>query len=155
MFLDEQHLLNRRVLEYIERVKKQPGSVLIDKLDSVPSSYLEQGSYPEVVKHVWDVIGSSLPVDCRCLVYGNPALVHPKVGVILAFCNGMTHCVRLNKKLLIKARFIGAKTYTKWSDGSDMDTLRDLGPDWVLGFSTKYELKWCYQVFESLEKKRQ
>ena len=128
MFLDEQHSLNKEVLEYIKRSKKQPGSILVDEPDSVPNPYLEQGSHPDVVKHVWDVIGRSLPVDCRCLVYGTPALVHPKVGVILAFCNGMTYCIRLNKKLLLKARFIGAKTNTKWSDGTYLDTLHDLGP---------------------------
>jgi len=131
----------------------EPGTILYSRPRKNPYPYTTYGSHPGVVKVVWDVIGSSLPEDCRCLIYGTPALVHPKIGVILAFCNGMAYCVRLSKNLMFKARIIGAETYTKWSDGSDMDTKRDLGDYWVLGFSRKYLVKWCPRVYWDLENK--
>lgn len=150
MYVNETHVMNKKVLEYIIRVKKQGNAPVIATWNSVNKPYMEQGSHPDVVEQVWDVIGSSLPEDCRCLVYGTPALVHPKTGVILAFCNGTAYCIRLTEHLVEKALKAGAKTYQKWTYGGDMDTLRDLGADWVFGWWLDSEVEWCNIVYREI-----
>jgi hypothetical protein len=150
MYVNETNILNKKVLEYITRVKRQGNSPLVAGPDSVAEPYMNQGSHPEIVERVWDGIGASLPEDCRCLVYGTPALVHPKTGIIFVFCNGTSYCIRLTKELIEKALMAGAKTYQKWTDGGDMDTLRDLGPDWVFGGWLNDEITWCNRIWEEL-----
>ena len=152
MFLDEQHELNKWALEYILRGRKQPGALPIAAPDSVMQPYMEQGSHPDVVERVWEGIGSALPQDCRCLVYGTPALVHPESGILLVFCNGTTYCIQLTAQLVDKALKTGAKTYTQWTSGSDMDTQRDLGLAWVFGRWLEDELQWCREVYQALGK---
>jgi hypothetical protein len=115
----------------------------------MPKAYMEQGSLPDIVERVWDVLGAPLPEDCRCLVYGTPALVHPKTGIILAFCNGTTYCIRLTEQLIEKALKAGAKIYQTWMYGGDMDTTRDLGEDWVFDFWLADEIEWCREVYDS------
>jgi hypothetical protein len=46
---------------------------------------------------------------------------------------------------------VGMQTYTKWSDGGDMDTKRDLGEDWVFGSWKSKELEWCKTVYKQLD----
>jgi hypothetical protein len=151
MFVNETHTMNKKVLEYIIRVKKQGNAPAIAAWNSVDKPYMRQGSHPDVVERVWDIIGTSLPEDCRCLIYGTPALVHPIAGIILAFCNGTSYCVRLPKSLLIDdALKAGAKTYQKWSSGGDMDTLRDLGSDWVFGGWLEVEMSWYNELYKEL-----
>lgn len=150
MYLNEMHVMNEKVLEYIIRVNKQGNAPAIAAWNSVANPYTEQGSHPEVVERVWDVIGSSLPDDCRCLVYGTPALVHPKTGIIFAFCNGTSYCIRLTDELVEKAVKAGAKTYQKWTYSGDMDTLRDLGTDWVFGWWLEGEVEWCNVVYREI-----
>ena len=152
MILDEQHDLNLRVIEYISKVKHRSSVVPLAAPDSVADPYMKEGSHPDVVERVWDVIGRSLPQDCRCLVYGTPALVHPHTGIIIAFCNGTTYCLRLPEQLIDEALKAGARTYTKWTGGGDMDTQRDLGADWVFGWWLDDELDWCRQAYEELGK---
>lgn len=141
------HVANEKVLEYIFRVKKQGAAPIISAWDSVADPYMHQGSHPEVVSRVWNKMGPSLPEDSRCLVYGTPALVHPKTGVILAFCNGTSYCIRLTEELMEEALKSGAKTYQKWTYSGDMDTLRDLGPNWVFGSFSDNEIEWCNQAY--------
>lgn len=150
MYLNETHILNQKVLEYITRTKKKDNAPAMAAWNSVAKPYMEQGSHPDIVERVWDVLGTSLPEDCRCLVYGTPALVHPKTGIILAFCNGTTYCIRLTDALVQKALQAGAKTYQKWTSGGDMDTFRDLGSDWVFGWWLDGEINWCKEVYEKI-----
>ena len=145
------HVMNEKVLEYIFRVKRQGAAPIISAWDSVADPYIHQGSHPDIVSFVWNKIGSALPEDSRCLVYGTPALAHPTTGIILAFCNGTSYCIRLSEELLEEALKSGATTYQKWSSGGDMDTLRDLGPNWVFGSFSDNEIEWCNQVYREAE----
>jgi hypothetical protein len=151
MNMDAQHALNKKVLEYIVREKRQGNAPLIAMPDSVAFPHMQQGSHPDIVERVWDVIGSSLPTDCRCLVYGTPALVHPKTGIILAFCNGTQYCIRLADQHVAEALKAGVPTYTKWSGSGDMDTQRELGSNWVFGHWLDGEIEWCRTVYDEFE----
>lgn len=140
---------NGQVLQYLrKRDKTEPYFALPE---SVADPYMHQGSHPDVVERVWNQLGSSLPADCRYIVCGTPALVHPKTGTILAFCNGTGYCLRLIPALVTEAIELGAKTYIKWSYGHDLDTKRDLGADWVIGHWLKDEINWCNATYQSLE----
>ena len=148
--LDVSNPLNKEVLEHLSRSPKN-NRPLISYPDDVQDPYNMQGSHPEVVERVWDQINSALPADCRCLIYGTPGLVHSLAGVILAFCSGTRYCIRLPANSLNEAQKVGMQTYTKWSDGGDMDTKRDLGEDWVFGSWKSKELEWCKTVYKQLD----
>jgi hypothetical protein len=148
MQLNESSARNAKALKYLSDKKKSP--IPIDPPDSVKNPYYEQGSHPDVVERVWDQIGKALPMDCRCLVYGSPALVHPESGILLAFANGTTYCLQLVASVMEEAIQAGVRTYTKWSSSRDMDTRRDLGPDWIFGGWHATEIRWCQIVYKEL-----
>ncbi len=115
--------------------------------DSVNDPYMGQGSHPDIVERVWDKLGKALPTDCRCLIYGTPALVHPVSGIILAFCFGTQYCMRLTSSLMDEALKLGVKTSTKWSGGSITDATQAFGSDWIFGSWKVEELQWCREVY--------
>jgi hypothetical protein len=109
---------------------------------------MNQGSHPDIVERVWKQIGSTLPVDCRGLVCGTPALVQPVSGMILAFCLGTAYCLRLPFELVEEAINQGAKTSTKWSNGTLLDATTTFGPDWIFG-AWKEEVQWCRKTYDA------
>jgi hypothetical protein len=58
--------------------------------DEVPRPYDTLGTHPDLVARLWDELYAKLPVDCRVVFYGAPALMHPTTGVVFAFAGG-TH----------------------------------------------------------------
>ncbi len=149
MIINTENPLNKKVLQYLSRVGK-PESQVLASPDSVSDPYMQQGSHPDIVQRVWNEIGNSLPMDCRCLIYGTPALIHPQSGIILAFCNGTQYNLRLITADFRDAIAKGALTRTKWSNGKEMDSLSDLGNDWIFGVWSKDEIKWCHDSYEQL-----
>lgn len=149
MHLDETNDANIKVIGYLRNDRKNEASLALPNTAKDP--YYQQGSYPDVVKRLWDQLGAALSTDCRCLVYGSPALVHPRSGVILAFSRGTVYYLRLTPTLIKEAVQIGAKTYLQWTGGGDMNTQRDLGDDWVLGGWFADEIRWCKAVYNELK----
>lgn len=148
MEIDSKSPLNRGVLEYLGRGEKQ-GVRLIARPESARDPYMEQGSHPDVVQRVWDEIGAILPRECRRLVYGTPALIHDRTGIVLAICNGTQYNLRLNESNLREALSMGARTKILWSTGSEIDSFEVLGDDWVFGAYLKEELQWCQNTYET------
>ena len=138
--------LNKPVVDYLHA--RNPSQPLFAAQDSVSNSYMNQGSHPDIVERVWDQIGSALPMDCRCLVCGTPALVQPVSGILLAFCLGTAYCLRLSSELLEEAIKRGAKTSTKWSNGNVLDATQTFGSDWIFG-AWKEEVEWCRKTFDA------
>jgi len=128
------------------------GRLKTDELIAMPGSvrdpYLSQGSHPDIVERVWDTLGKALPADCRCLVYGTPALVQPLSGILLAFCYGTQYCMRLTSSLMNEALKLGVKTSTTWSNGRMTDTTQTFGRDWIFGSWKNEELPWCRAAYE-------
>jgi hypothetical protein len=138
--------LNGNVLNHLRgRLKTDE---LIASPDSVRDPYMSQGSHPDVVERVWKKLGEVLPVDCRCLVYGTPALVQPVSGIILAFCLGTQYCLRLISSQMDDALKLGTKTSTTWAGGKVTDATQTFGADWVFGNWKNEELQWCREVYE-------
>jgi len=138
--------LNKLVVDYFHR--REPSQPLFGAPDSARDPYMSQGSHPDVVERVWKKIGSTLPMDCRCLVCGTPALVQPVSGIILAFCLGTQYCLRLPPGFLEEALQRGAKTSTKWSNGKVLDATITFGPDWIFG-AWKEEAEWCRKTYDT------
>ena len=139
---------NTKVLGYLSRGKSDAPAFAPH--DAVQDADCRCGCHPDIVERLWDQIGASLPEDCRCLVYGAPALVHSS-GVILAIGIGTQYVLHLPGSLATEATKAGAKTSATWSDGGDMDTRRDLGDDWIFGGWLADELLWCKTVYEMFD----
>ena len=123
----------------------------ISLIDSPLDPYMHLGSHPEIVERLWDQIGPTLPLDCRCIVFGTPALVAPKSGILLAMGYGTQYIVRLPEKAIAEAIQAGAKTVMKWSSKHITDIQRDYGRDWIFGHWLNKELEWCLAVYKSVE----
>lgn len=100
---------------------------------------------------VWDQLGLALPVDGRCLLYGIPALVDPKSGVILAVCCGTMYALRIPDDVLGAAKTAGARTHIEWSSGGVTDIQDEFGQDWIFGLYLVQELQWCRAVCEAMD----
>src|SRR5512145_2078070 len=94
--LDIDHPANHGVLRSLEsHARKRNRGLPLTLPDEQTDPYSKCGSHPDVVERVWDRLGKCLPENGRCLVYGTPALVHPRAGVVLATCNGTAYCLRI------------------------------------------------------------
>jgi len=152
MRLDESHPMNQFVLKYLRGRKHllfKPEPLL--SLDEHVNPYTQAGSHPDIVERVWDVLGASLPVDCRALVYGTPALVHPREGVVLAVANGMRYAIRVPDESIHAALKVGRQTVQEWSGGGMTKLEEEFGHVWVFGAWVEEEKEWLARVYESLE----
>ena len=147
MKIDTASPMNQGVLKYLGREEKA-GKAVVATPGSVPDPYLCQGSHPDIVQRVWDDLGEVLPAKCRCLVYGTPALVHDRSGIVLAICNGTQYNLRLTAGDFREAIAKGAATRTRWSTGEEMDSLTVLGTGWIFGGWFADEKRWCSATYE-------
>lgn len=140
--------LNQHVLNYLGRGEKALKPTIAAP-GSVPDPYLGQGSHPDIVQRVWDELGAGLPQKCRCLVYGTPALVHNRTGIVIAICNGTQYNLRLTAADFQKAIAKGAKTKNRWSNGEEMDSLDVLGQGWIFGGWFTEEKQWLLNTYNA------
>ena len=147
MIIDTVSPKNQGVLKYLGRGEKSLTAVIAAR-SSVADPYLGQGSHPDIVQRVWDELGASLPGKCRWLVYGTPAIVHYRTGIVIATCNGTQYNLRLTAGDFREAMVRGASTRTRWSDGTEMDSLAVLGEGWIFGGWFKEEERWCRNSYE-------
>ena len=141
---------NDLVLKYLARGKRKVAPVY-ESPDTAENPYVRQGAHPDIVMRIWDEIGKSLPTDCRCLIYGTPALIHHKTGTIMAIAIGTQYGLLLSTESIQKARKAGARTHTKWSDGTDMNIDQALGQNWFFGGWFSDEVTWCVDIYDELE----
>lgn len=140
--LDEADGRNDGVTRFVRGILRGGAPPPIAPVDSIPDPYWEAGSHPDAVERLWEELGAALPTDCRCLVYGTPALVHPSAGVVLAFSMGTGYFVRLPSGAVVP----DAGQPGDWRS----ETLRELGPDWAVGSWSADELDWCRSTFAEL-----
>ncbi len=138
--------MNQKVLAYLSaRYPDSPLTLLPQENERDP--YMHLGSHPDIVVRIWKEIGANLDSDCRLIVCGTPALVQPETGIILAFALGTQYCLHLPPLLARSALATGAKTTTKWSNGSVMDVAKKFGEGWIFGKWLKDEIEWCQQAY--------
>jgi hypothetical protein len=150
--MDLSHPSNRKIIAFLTKRNPEAALSLLPG-ESPRDPYLHLGSHPDIVERIWKGIGVELPSDCRMIVCGDPVLVQPQSGIILAITLGTQYCLHLPADVIAGALAAGAKTTTKWSSGTVMDVAREFGPDWIFGNWSKAEIGWCqqaYQIFGSV-----
>jgi hypothetical protein len=139
--------MNEGVVRYLER---NPGNRALP--DARPPrenqrDYWESGAHPEIVERLWDQLGKVLPVECRQVVLGSPALIHPDSGVVLAIAVGTQYGLRLPTLAWREGLPPGTRTQTVWAGGRQMDIQEEFGEDWIFGAWSPAEEAWCLQTF--------
>jgi hypothetical protein len=152
MRLDESHPMNQLVLRYLRgrnRLRSKPEPIVFR--DEHPDPYMGAGSHPDIVERVWDVLGASLPVDCRAIVYGTPALVHPREGVVFAVTYGTKYAIRVPSESIHEALKVGCRVEQKWTGGGMTNIEEELGRGWIFGGWVEEEKQWLTKAYENLE----
>jgi hypothetical protein len=137
-------------LRHVPNERKYPPC--IRPVESPRDPYWYLGSHPESVERVWDQLGSALPQDCRCIVFGTPGLVAPKSGILLAKAFGTAYILRLpDKTSVAEALQAGARIEMTWSHGPTTNLQEEYGTDWVFGRWLKQEPRWLSTVYQAVE----
>jgi hypothetical protein len=136
---------NAGVLAYL--TSRHPEKLLAAPAESAANPYYRLGSHPEIVEQLWNVLNSALPVDCRLIVCGTPALVQPATGVILALAMDTQYALCLPGGLAAEAGRRGARTETRWAGGSKTDVRQVFGEAWVFGRFLREESDWLGQSY--------
>ena len=82
--------LEARVAEFIARLaakSPRPPPPLSQALEQVADPRNGLGTHPDIVEQLWR-LDRAMPLSCRWVVWGYPALVHPQTGVIFAVAFG-------------------------------------------------------------------
>ena len=151
MYLNRHSPMNAGVLRALLSKKGGSGDIEVGSADE-KNGYMNCGCHPEIVERVWDQIGPAMPVNCRCMLYGTPALVAPQSGIVLAVAWGTKYILHLRDETVPLAVKAGAKTMTKWTFGGYMDLTKEFGMNWVFGCWSKEEPEWCRAMYEGVEK---
>jgi len=105
------------------------------------------GTHPDIIERLWQLNGG-LPADCRWVVYGKPALVHPQSGVIFGHATGtLGYALRLSEPDRTAADRLGAKTRIEMQRGDPYD-LASAGPEWRFGKWFAEEPGWCRTAYD-------
>ena len=143
--------MNRPVLGHFQNRKgHHSGSPPIVAPDEHPDPYLEAGSHPDIVERVWDELGATLPVDCRAVLYGTPALVHPGVGVVFALAYGTRYAIRVPDESFDAALAAGCHLEQQWTGGGKTNIEEELGRGWLFGGWAEAEKQWVAKVYADL-----
>ncbi len=114
---------------------------------SVRSPYMRLGTHPELVEHLWDKCGAVLPEQCEWVVYRQPALVHPKTGIVFAFATGVFEfAFRLPEDERKEALKVITRAFFTYGDGSKRYAA-EIGPEWVFGDFAAPEERWCLAAY--------
>lgn len=149
MYLDPSHPLNAQVLHHVRRVKQHDPRPIADP-DDHPDPYMEAGSHPDVVARVWDQLGRSLPGDCRAMLYGGPALIESRSGVVIALAYGTQYAIRIPPDYRPHAIQAGCTLEQTWSTGGKTNLVEVLGDGWVFGNYAAAESKWLAQTYRAV-----
>ncbi|MEK7656152.1 MAG: hypothetical protein AAB412_00200 [Elusimicrobiota bacterium] len=138
----------RKVLEKMPQGMRGPAVALPGV---IKDPYYSLGAHPDLVARLWDELGKALPEDCRAVFYGNPALVHPRTGVVFGFAMGThTYALRLPEAERIKALAAGAARVMRFS----VEPAFDLGPageEWVFCGWKDGEEAWARAAYDHAE----
>jgi hypothetical protein len=155
------HPANAGILDYLCARERLESSVSVARHmpdcspESIEDPYLRLGTHPDLVSRLWDELTPGLPVDCRWVVYGTPALVNPRSGIVFAFAGGThTYAFRLPPWEFDEAIRAGASRVHHYPaypelnvEASTLD-LSVIGPEWVFGGWFKDESRWCRVAFD-------
>ena len=145
------HPANRPLIKYLKR--GWDGS-RPENVSAPPTVYdLHRnclGTHPDLADRLWKEICTRLPEECGWVVYGRPALVHARTGIIFAFGGGThTYALRLPAGTRAEARKVSPRrvvSYPGTQSRFDLD-LDQLGEEWILGGWFQDEESWCLAAY--------
>ena len=110
------------------------------------------GTHPDIVERLWDILDAALPERGSCVIYGGPALVQPKSGVVLAVGIGMQYALRLlpgDRAIAVEA---GAEVVHHFTTGGvTLDLAAALGQDWIFGRFDDREPGWLAATYAAFD----
>ena len=128
---------------------QKPGLPALTTPDQVARPYDSLGTHPDLVARLWDELQVKLPVDCRIVFYGIPALMHPDTGIVFGFAGGThTYALRLPEPTRTQAIADGAKRIKHFPVRQPSFDLDTVGPEWVFCEWFANEEAWCLAAFE-------
>jgi hypothetical protein len=155
------HSANRGVFSYLGAPQRLGRSVSVAASRAecsptdIPDPYYTLGTHPELVARLWDELAGTLPVDCRCVVFGSPALARPDSGVLFGFAGGThTYAFRVPPDVKASALSAGAKTihhypaYPELGMQASVLDLNEIGDEWIFGGWFASEPMWCAAAYE-------
>lgn len=143
------HTANAGLRRYLEPRHQRRGVPPLCRPEDVPNAYYALGTHPDLVERIWEELARPLPVDCRVVFYGTPALMHPASGVVFAFAGGThTYAMRLPPDVRAEATRAGATRVTHYPAGQPSFDLADVGEEWVFCAWFRDEEAWCLAAFE-------
>ena len=143
------HPLNAGLRRHCEPRHQRPSMPPLTSPDQVVRPYETLGTHPDLVARLWDELASKLPVDCRVIFYGAPALMHPTTGILFGFAGGThTYALRLPEPERAEAIRTGATRIKHYPGGQPSFDLDDIGPEWVVCGWFRGEEAWCLAAFE-------
>jgi hypothetical protein len=158
--IDLHHPANAGVLSYLSDPGRLARSVSVarNRTECLPADvrdpYMTLGTHPDVVTRLWKDLGSSLPIDCRVVVYGMPALVRPDSGVIIGIAGGtQMYALRLDAAGAAEARAAGLDIEFRYPAiptvraGDIVVDAGRFGETWVFGRWHASEPRWLQAGF--------
>src|SRR5262249_48604565 len=136
-------------LRRYREARLRSGFPAIARPDEVERPYETLGTHPDLVARLWDELPSRLPVDCRVVFLGGPALMHPDTQVVFAVAGGThTYALRLPEPERAAALRAGATRVKRYPGKEPSLDLADFGDEWVCCNWFKDEPAWCLAAFE-------
>jgi hypothetical protein len=155
-----EHPGNRGIVAYLRDPTRLARSVSVakDRAECLPSDvedpYLTLGTHPDLIERLWETLGCALPVDCRVIAYGVPALARPDSGVILGIAGGtMMYALRLDPAGAAAARAMGAQLQFRYPAQPKLGIeervidASTFGDSWVFGRFHHLESEWLMAGF--------
>jgi len=142
------HPANAGLRRHFEPTWPKPRVAAFAFPEDVQMPYMTLGTHPDLVERLWDQLGKALPLDCRAIFYGTPALVHLESGVVFGFAGGThTYALRLPERERLEAVRAGAQRVYEYPLHPPFD-LDEVGDDWVFCRWYRDEERWCLAAYE-------
>ena len=139
---------NAGLRRYREPRHQKSGLAAVAFPETVERPYDTLGTHPDLVARLWDELGKVLPVDCRAIFSGCPALIHPETGIVFGFAGGThTYALRLPEAERLRALQVGVPRVKHHPDQPPLD-LNHIGPEWVFCGWYRDEEAWCRAAYD-------
>ena len=137
----------QKVLDRIGKGPIKPPSPLSQSLGEVEDPYYGLGTHPDIIDILWR-LDAELPMRCRWVFFGGPALVHPSTGVVFAVGYGTIGFVmRLPPAALASATETEAPVRVK-GNGVEVFDISAAGPEWRFIRAEAVGRKYCRAAFD-------
>ena len=142
--------IERRVEDTMRRIAAgpvKPPAPLSQSPQEVDDPHYGLGAHPDIIEQIW-ALDDLLPERCRWVVWGRPALVHPRTGVIFAVGFGTIGFVlRLPPVVLTDADAGLASTIRTGNPGQQFD-IAPAGPEWRFVAPRAPQVDWCRKAYD-------